>query len=91
MSCEKISYEEKLRRNGIENLPHGRAIVEEYKGNVIWDAPDTSGPKIVIYTGYLEPSVSGWLHIHENNGKGFSVPRERVIRIEWDEKWRLNK
>ena len=84
MSCEKISYEEKLRRNGIENLPHGRAMVKGEKGE--WAEPDSGAP-IYVYTGHLEPK-GGWLHIYEDYGKGFSVPRERVIMIEWDEKWK---
>jgi len=78
MSCEKINYEEKLKRNGIENLPHGRAIVEKENEYGI--------PKKIVYTGYLEPK-GGWLHIYEDKGKVFSIPRERVM-IEWDEKWK---
>jgi len=76
MSCEKISYEERLRRNGIENLPHGRAIAEEENEYGI--------PKKIVYTGHLEPK-GGWLHIYKDNGKIYTIPRERVIRIEWDE------
>jgi len=86
MSYKKISYEEKLRRNRIENLPHGKAMVKGKKGK--WAEPDSGAP-IYVYTGYLEPK-GGWLHIYEDNGKVFSIPRERTI-IEWDEKWRLNK
>jgi len=79
MSYEKMSYEKRLRRNRIENLPYDKATVEEENEYGI--------PKRIIYEGYLEPK-GGWLHIYKANGKILSIPRERVIKIEWNEKWK---
>ena len=77
-----MRYEKRVELRRIERLPHGKAIVEERKGS-------RNASDIVIYTGYLEPTKSGWLHIYEDSGRAFSVSRDRVIKIEWDEQWRV--
>jgi len=77
-----MRFEELMELRRIERLPHGKAIVEERKGSPTSD--------ITTYTGYLEPTTSGWLHIYEDSGRAFSVSRDKIVRIEWDEKWKEN-
>jgi len=71
-----MEYERQMKQHHVRYLPHGRAIVEE------------SNSKIVVYRGHLEPTSNGWLHIHDDSGKGYTVPSHRVIKIEWDERWK---
>ena len=68
-----MDYERKLKHNRVENLPHGRVIAEEENEYGI--------PKKIVHTGHLELK-GGWLHIYGNGGKIYTIPRERVIKIE---------
>jgi len=77
-----MRLEELMELKRIEQLPHGKAIVEERKGS-------QNASDIVIYTGYLEPTTSGWLHIYKDSGRAFSVSRDRVIKIVWDKQWKV--
>jgi len=82
-------YENRIKEKQVKHLPHGRVFVKYYcylKSDDISEEYKT----LMVYTGYLERE-GGWLHIYEDTGKTFSIPRRRVIRIEWDERWKEAK
>jgi len=78
-------YEERMEQERVEHLPHGTVLIEEGQS-------EQANRQCTVYTyvGYLEPT-GGWLHIHEDNGQAFSFPRERVIKIRWDKRWKINR
>jgi len=69
-----MKFEELMELKRIEQLPHGKAIVEERKGS-------QNASDIVIYTGYLEPTTSGWLHIYEDSGRAFQSLETELSRL----------
>jgi len=88
-----MNYEQKLQERQVERLPHGKLIAQSYIHSYEKWAEYGSQeeiPTCLLYTGHIKLE-GNWAHIYEDNGEFCSIPSTRVVKIEWDKRWKVKK